>query len=326
MLNRFRVDEQELTDLIEKYLAGTATEEERERLLLWYRRQADQPADWPVTSAGEKLEVKSRMLRNIMEQIKHQQPRKRRVYRNVAAAVVLLLLSAGLAKLLFWPSAAPQPVIYKVATVAGERKIIQLPDSSRVWLGPRSELQYTETFGADNRNVTLSGEGFFEVTAKEDLPFVLHTGQLATKVLGTEFNVEAYPGEATIKVTLLSGGVALAAPNGNSRLQPMQQALYRADSGSIRQYDFPAAAAMLKRREGNIEYKNVTVSEIVKDLEHMYGVTVTLRGRSSSSLFYGRLKANETPEDFLEKLCLVLNMKLEQKEGKFIISKGDCNK
>lgn len=325
MQNPFSVDEKELTDLVEKYLAGLATDEERERLLLWYRQQADQPASWPATSAGEKQEVKSRMLRNIMEQITYQ-PRKRRVYRGVAAAAVLLLLGGGLAKLLFWPASTSQPVVYKVATAAGERKIIQLPDSTRVWLGPRSELQYSAAFGKDNRDVTLSGEGFFDVTAKAELPFVLHTGELATKVLGTEFNVEAYPGETQVKVTLLSGGVALTGPKGNSRLQPMQQALFNTDSGNVRQYDYPAASAMLKRREGNIEYKNVTVSEIVKDLEHMYGINVTLRGRSSTCLFYGRLKANETPEDFLEKLCLVLNMKLEENEGKFIISKGDCNK
>lgn len=323
MLNRFRLNDQELTALIEKYLEGKASEQERERLLLWYRHEADQPASWPVTSAHAKQEVKYRMLQNIMEQIGTPKKQRKPYWKTVAAAVLVLIAGAGVIKLLQQKPKEEQ--IELVATRAGQRKIVTLPDGTKVWLGPRSELRYGSSFGTGNRNVVLEGEGFFEVAQQEKLPFIVNTATLSTRVLGTAFNIQAYSTAADVKVTLLSGAVMLSRDTVSSQLQPDQQAVYDKKTGAISRYNYPAAASMLKRREGNIEYKSVTVNEIVNDLENIYGIRVDVRGRTGKCLFFGRLRADETPEDFLGKLCIVSDIKLDKKDGVYVLSKGACN-
>lgn len=89
---------------------------------------------------------------------------------------------------------------------------ISLPDGSIVMLNAGSELSYKENFGEDSREVSLKGEGFFEVVHSPTLPFIVNTGKVKTKVLGTSFNVRAFPGE-NVKVTVARGLVEVASDN-----------------------------------------------------------------------------------------------------------------
>jgi transmembrane sensor len=96
-----------------------------------------------------------------------------------------------------------------VDTQAGSRTKVELPDGTQVWLNANSQLVYDKNFGTGERELTLSGEAYFDVARNEKIPFILHTRELTIRVLGTSFNVRAYPKERTVETSLIRGLVEI---------------------------------------------------------------------------------------------------------------------
>lgn len=141
-----------------------------------------------------------------------------RVYRNW---YISLAVAASLLFVLFLlPSlfTKPQPVIAaaernEVSTGNGSRTKVQLPDGSLVWLNAGSKLHYDKDFGITTRHVTLSGEAFFDVTKNKEKPFIIQTSSIDIKVVGTAFNVKAYPGDRTTETSLIRGIIEVTIKN-----------------------------------------------------------------------------------------------------------------
>ena len=103
-------------------------------------------------------------------------------------------------------------------TANGERNLITLPDSSKVWLNGGSSLIYPSRFVSAERNVCLSGEAFFEVV-KDKRPFIVDVNQIKLKVLGTTFNVMSYPDNPRIIATLETGKIQVNIENQKKKYQ-----------------------------------------------------------------------------------------------------------
>ncbi|MBP3943656.1 FecR family protein [Sphingobacteriaceae bacterium WQ 2009] len=99
-----------------------------------------------------------------------------------------------------------------LSTEKGERKFFRLKDGTEIWLNGVSSLRFNEDFGTTNRNVELLGEGYFNVTKNKDMPFILKAYDNEIRVLGTKFNVFAYPDEDKIETSLFEGKIVLAIP------------------------------------------------------------------------------------------------------------------
>lgn len=96
----------------------------------------------------------------------------------------------------------------EISTKNGSRTKIQLPDGSSVWLNSSSKLVYdNKNFGAAIREVTLTGEAYFDVVKNSSKPFIIHTSKMDIKVLGTAFNVKCYPGEKNSETSLIHGSI-----------------------------------------------------------------------------------------------------------------------
>jgi ferric-dicitrate binding protein FerR (iron transport regulator) len=98
------------------------------------------------------------------------------------------------------------PQVSEVITREGSRTSVYLPDGTRVWLNAASKITYAKNF-EESREVTLSGEAFFDVTRNSAKPFVIHTTRVDIKVLGTSFNVKSYPKEKTTEAVLVKGSI-----------------------------------------------------------------------------------------------------------------------
>lgn len=96
---------------------------------------------------------------------------------------------------------------HQVSTRPGSRSKIVLPDGTQVWLNADSKLTYGDDFGKGSRDVTLSGEAYFDVVSNKQLPFYIHTTKIKVKVTGTTFNVRAYPNEKKSETSLIHGRV-----------------------------------------------------------------------------------------------------------------------
>jgi transmembrane sensor len=97
--------------------------------------------------------------------------------------------------------------INEISTRNGSRTRISLPDGSTVWLNAGSKLVYDKNFDSKLREVTLAGEAYFDVARNPEKPFIIHTGKVDIKVLGTLFNVKSYPGEKVTEASLIRGSI-----------------------------------------------------------------------------------------------------------------------
>jgi transmembrane sensor len=158
----------------------------------------------------------------------------------------------------------------------GSRTVVQLSDGTEVNLNYGSKIKYPRTFG-NTREITLSGEGYFDVAHNPDVPFIVRAGKLRVKALGTEFNVHAYPGDDVIETTLIEGKVVVEKICRDDRarligkMTPGQHLAYHPDShtavttqGRIDKY--------IAWKEGKLLFDNEPITEIAKKLGRMFNV------------------------------------------------------
>lgn len=193
---------------------------------------------------------------------------------GVAATVALAVL---IGSLYYQPA---EPVVEVVTpkevtkqTTFGQKQIIRLPDGSTVHLNAGSKLTYTEPFQDNKRKVSLTGEAFFEVARDEQRPFVIHSGVVSTKVLGTSFNVRAYPDEQQIVVSVETGkvGVNLEETEQNVEINPTEQATYMEGQNALSVSTFDRQE-VIGWKDGIIQFKDMPLSRVITKLERVYGV------------------------------------------------------
>lgn len=100
-----------------------------------------------------------------------------------------------------------------VSTKKASKTQLVLPDGTKVWLNADSKLNYERIGNKGNREVFLTGEAYFDVVKNKQRPFIIHTASIDVKVLGTEFNVKAYPNDATVETSLIHGSVQVVLKN-----------------------------------------------------------------------------------------------------------------
>lgn len=204
------MSDQQLIGLLEKYLQGKGTEEERNALEAWYEtyRSAKAPGSDPQPDLLQMYHDITGRLKQEGEWVEPPRakihPLKQRGWR-IAAAILFLVAGAGIWTLL--PRANRQ---LSADTKDGIRKKIQLEDGTQVWLNVSSHLTYPANIGNSSREVYLKGEAFFEVKPKETHPFTIHTSGMDVQVLGTRFNVKAYQTDESMETTLVDGRVAVS--------------------------------------------------------------------------------------------------------------------
>lgn len=154
----------------------------------------------------------------------------------------------------------------------GEYELI-LPDGSHVWLNSDSELSFPVRFDDNKREVVLSGEAYFSIAKNENSPFVVKTKDISIRVLGTQFNVQAYPDADVVETTLCRGAVNVSDGELDITLEPFQQAVYRKANKELtkRKVDIRLYTAW---KEGFFVFENKPLEEIMKVLARWYDIRV----------------------------------------------------
>lgn len=120
----------------------------------------------------------------------------------------------------------PQDIaVNTMSTPRGGQYMLILPDGSRVWLNAASSITYPNVFAGKQRKVSITGEAYFEVAKNTKQPFIVQVNGLEVKVLGTHFNVNAYPEESAMLTTLLKGSVQVQMNAAMKKLTAGQQAV-----------------------------------------------------------------------------------------------------
>lgn len=171
----------------------------------------------------------------------------------------------------------------EVSTKNGSKTKIQLPDGTQVWLNAGSKLNYKNDFGKEFREVTLTGEAFFDVVKNAQKPFIIHTATIDVRVLGTKFNVKSYPGDKTTETSLVRGSVEVVVrkrPNEKYILKPNEKIVV------LNEENLP--------RISNVGlHRNVNIDPIIaiKKLTFLQGDTVALE----TAWAYNKLSFEDEP-------------------------------
>lgn len=182
-----------------------------------------------------------------------------------------------------------------------------LSDGTKVFLNSESELRYPVRFIEGNREVDLKGEAFFEVTPDSLRPFIVKTGELQTRVLGTSFNVLAYTDEPAIQTTLFTGRVEVSVANTmlKEMLVPGMQASWKVGSGDISVKNVNMDIQSLWR-DGIIMLDDDELESVMRMLSRWYNVTYEWKGdRSVKHTFTGKINRNEDLASVLSTLTLL---------------------
>lgn len=152
-----------------------------------------------------------------------------------------------------------------------------LPDGSKAWLNASSSLKYAASMAGDVRKVMVSGEVYFEVSRKaDDRPFIVEVRDrnMQIEVLGTEFNINAYPEEPAIKTSLFKGSIKIIANGKTAMLLPAQEAQFYGNALTI--VDLDAAGLMASRawKEGKFDFKVADLRSIMLQIGRWYDIDV----------------------------------------------------
>ncbi len=253
-----------------------------------------------------------------------------------AAASVLLILGIGL-----WPRLTAPDRINKTAVqfsaslnIINQTKQVlaqRLPDGTVVWMTPGAQLTYPRQFATRSRTVQFTGEGFFEVTKDAARPFIIHSGQLKTQVLGTSFNVKANAGSDTYAVSVVTGKVSVSAPMKNGTLktvllQPQQRAVFELNTQQLATTSVPVKATKQEVwQPASLSFDDATLDEVAKRLAHTFNADVTL---ANPALANCRLTVDFNQQrlaEILEQINKLLNTQYSLNGSRVVLTGEGCD-
>ncbi len=232
---------------------------------------------------------------------------------TAAAAVAIFIGGIAVAKLNTIPER--ETVLIASSDNAGS---YTLPDGTRVWLNRDSRLSYNQDFGKRERNVSIDGEGYFDVTRNEDCPFVVNMhDNLQVKVLGTTFNVISDPVGHSAEVILRSGSVQVSDTESKELviLKPDQK--YFWDRGRT-EVTAVNAGDCCRWYEHKLAFDNVRLGDILESLSHKYQVKLTCDEPGLRNKRMSLTVKDESVEEVMEVIETLLPVRWER-QGKTII-------
>jgi ferric-dicitrate binding protein FerR (iron transport regulator) len=319
------MNKQELEDLIRKYdKAETSLEDERNLLEYFndsqtrYADESDQ-AQFQYFKQRKEEELSEKLTTRLDRLIV---PATQTSQFNInlflrIAAVIVFGIVAGwflLSKSNFNDS-------HTVTTKSGEHTRVVLPDSSVVWLNEKTTLKYDENFNLQNRVVLLEGEAYFEVRRDASRDFIVSTGEISTKVLGTSFNLRSYPGEEDIELDVTHGKVNF----GSTKRIDVNYGSGARFHTSDKSFDIvelrPNSYAW---KTGVLTFQDAPLRNVIQDLERYFHVSIEAENPSSLDChFHGTFKEPEI-EEVLKVIGYSLNLTYSYNNGKYSLSGQTC--
>ena len=183
----------------------------------------------------------------------------------------------------------------------GAEYTLSLVDGSKVFLNSGSEIRYPVTMNGEKREVYLKGEAYFEIQKKEQQPFIVHTEKTNIEVLGTSFNVNAYPEQETISTTLEEGKIKVTCNGESHEILPGMQLVFdkSLQKTSIRQVDTELYTSW---RNGYYKFNEMPLEEILTTLSLWYEMEVSYLTPAKRKIeFTGQLRRYENVTQLLNK-------------------------
>ena len=177
-----------------------------------------------------------------------------------------------------------ESVVYnKLEIPRGGEFCLTLSDGTRVWLNSETSIQYPVAFGAKERRVFVNGEAYFEVAKDAKKPFTVQFMSSSVTVLGTSFNIRAYPEEKRSQTTLAEGSVRIYSPGSSMLLKPGEQAEVSALSGEMVKQEVEVKN-FTSWKDGRFVFEQQPLEDIMRTLERWYDIRVIFKDEGAKRI------------------------------------------
>lgn len=304
---------QEIEKIIAKSFSGEITSEEKNILSGWLKENyenekylAQLKNIWQASNPPfnlDEIDVNSAE-ETVLQKIDHPISPKISLWnwwQRVAAIVVFPLILTLSYFLVFDKGLSRTDVVYQeVSAPPGTNSRIELTDGSIVWLNSNSKLRYPITFSNDRREVTLSGEAYFEVESDKKNPFIVTTKTLTIMATGTAFNVEAYEFDSIAAVTLIKGKVNVDIKGmTNMDIEPNQRLIYnnivdKYSTETVSPYKWYAW------KDGILMFRDDPLDYVFKRIGLMFNIQIDVKDKEIASHPYRATFEGESLDEILK--------------------------
>lgn len=297
---------------IKNFLEGKYSPKGQEMWNKWYDRTDDFFDNMEVVQSDRsKLKKELRQIKNTNKVIALS-------YKNWAVAASLIFL-LGLS--VFFYSISNAVENKQFAVKLGEHAQIKLSDGTQIWLNAGSILKYPKEFKGDTREVYLSGEAFFDVAKDKKHPFIIHTNKMDTKVLGTSFNVQAYPDQTTQEVSVATGRVNVKSTvtDENVYVTPGQKVVFKSQDNKLQAFkDIPVNTISLWRKNIMV-FEETPLPEVVATINRNYNVSIEVKNKSLNDLKISAYFKELPADQVIGLVCNIINAQYKMDSGVYKI-------
>lgn len=328
--------EQDFIRLLERFERGRCTAEEQRQLEQWLDniKEGQGPFKSKIESDLIEMDLRQSIYRKAgvlngevsmdpMQEIKSRGLRTKTLMYRIAASI-LILISFGYGLWMYDVLNQREPIITEIISGTGVQKLL-LADGSIVWLKPNSKLVYPEEFQGEERLVTLEGEGLFEVAKDPQHPFIIHSGGLTTKVLGTSFNIKNSP-EGT-EVYVLTGKVSVTSAHNKQHVEllPTEKILYA--NATLQKVKGESAVegkpVYTKGTEYDMYFQDTRINEIAKRIKSKFNVEVVIEGDIENCVITADF-TDQSLNDTMDMISEALNAQYSIDKDKVVLAGGGC--
>jgi transmembrane sensor len=303
---------EKLQQEIKHFLEGKYSPKGQEMWNKWYDR-TDEPFENMEIIGSDRSKLKKEL-----RQIKKSTKVISLSYKNWAVAASLVFIM-GLS--LFIYQSAANTVTRQYATKLGEHAKVTLSDGTQIWLNAGSQLKYPTEFKGSTREVYLIGEAFFDVAKDKEHPFIIHTDKMDTKVLGTSFNVQAYPGQTTQEVSVLTGRVNVKSTltEENVYVTPGQKVIFKSKCNKLQSFkDVPLNSISLWRKN-ILVFEDTPMPEVIATINRNYNVAIQVENKNLNNLKISAYFKELSVDQVIALVCNTINADYKLESGIYII-------
>ncbi|MGQ7871012.1 FecR family protein [Sunxiuqinia sp. sy24] len=323
-----------IEEIKSKYIRRESTREEEEILLKWLKEYPEERKafyqekdiwDAYALETNSKNYSPETEIRKLQKRIDKPKTRTFAVpeYLKVAAVFALAFVFSWFVQSQFGSleRLAEKVELRKVVVPKGQINQVFLADGSRIWINSESTIEVPSVFTGDERVVTLSGEAFFEVAEDADHPFKVKVEGQTIEVLGTSFNVRAYPDAAVVQTTLKTGKIELQTQKETLTLSPGYQTELNKLTGELALKKVNSSN-FDSWKEGRYEFIDADLVDVFQVVERWYDVDLVYNEDDFKQMNYsGVIKKTNSAQHFLTLLGLSIPIRYEIELEKITIEK-----
>lgn len=330
------MNEQPNEQIMIRYLQGTCSPDEKQVFEAWLQASAqnrdlfyETKVLWHasrITHFGSEKQL-DKALGTLTENIQHSdRQHKRKIYLQWVRYAAIFIGAIAVAWFFLVQSHSKKSTeAWLIAAVkhTDSSKLVVLNDGTRVWLNSNSTISYPRVFSNDTRTISLEGEAYFDVTHDTSRPFIIHASGINIKVLGTSFNVKAYPGERQAEAVLVRGKIAIDDSEGNNLavLAPGQIARFEKDNHKL-SVQSVNTDAYTSWRNGQITLTAASLKTIVQKLSELYQVRFSIDPSLTDTTAYNFTFSKRKPVmEVMDMLCFVAPIRYQMQDKEVLITK-----